>query len=178
MKQESTIDPHKFQEKYDEAINRNDAPSVGKLFTDDAIFVTDAGPVYGRQAIEKWYADMFQQFHPNDFKGKPDQNSPYAVGETGNEAWRIGEWSQRHADNIDEDGCGAVGALDVTLQNIDVKRKILAFDFWALQDDDRVSYATAITLKDGYRRVRRILREIVAARPPILYDAAGEFVTG
>jgi hypothetical protein len=37
MKQESTIDPHKFQEKYDEAINRNDAPSVGKLFTDDAI---------------------------------------------------------------------------------------------------------------------------------------------
>ena len=94
MKQESTIDPHKFQEKYDEAINRNDAPSVGKLFTDDAIFVTDAGPVYGRQAIEKWYADMFQQFHPSNFIGKADQNSPYVVGATGNEAWRIGEWSQ------------------------------------------------------------------------------------
>jgi uncharacterized protein (TIGR02246 family) len=52
MKKESTIDPQEFQERYDEAINQNDSPSVAKLFTDDAIFVTDGGPVYGRQAIE------------------------------------------------------------------------------------------------------------------------------
>jgi ketosteroid isomerase-like protein len=94
MKQDSTIDPRKFQEKYDEAVNRNDATSVAKLFTDDAIFVTDAGPVYGRQAIENWYADMFQQLHPSNFMGKAVQNSPYVVGASGNEAWRIGEWSQ------------------------------------------------------------------------------------
>jgi ketosteroid isomerase-like protein len=94
MKQESTIDPQKFQEKYDEAVNQNDATSVAKFFMDDAIFVTDAGPVYGRQAIEKWYVDMFQQLHPSNFIGKPDQNSPYVVGATGDEAWRIGEWSQ------------------------------------------------------------------------------------
>ena len=94
MKQENTIDPQKFQEKYDEAVNRNDATSVAKLFTDDAILVTDAGPVYGRQAIEKWYANMFQQFRPSNFIGKPDQNSPYVVGAPGNEAWRIGEWSE------------------------------------------------------------------------------------
>jgi hypothetical protein len=37
---------------------------------------------------------MFQQFHPSNFIGKADQNSPYVVGATGNEAWRIGEWSQ------------------------------------------------------------------------------------
>jgi hypothetical protein len=54
----------------------------------------DGGPVYGRQAIEKWYADMFQQFHPSNFKEKADQDSPYVVGATGNEACRIGEWSQ------------------------------------------------------------------------------------
>ena len=94
MKQESTIDPQKFQEKFDEAVNRNDATSVARLFTDDAIFVTDTGPVYGRQAIEKWYADTFQQLHISNFIGKADQNSPYVVGATGNEAWRVGEWSQ------------------------------------------------------------------------------------
>ena len=94
MKQENTLDPQELSDKYDAAVNRNDATALGKLFTDDAIFVTDAGPVYGRQAIEQWYANMFQQLHPNDFKGKPDQNSPYVVGATGNEAWRIGEWSE------------------------------------------------------------------------------------
>jgi ketosteroid isomerase-like protein len=94
LKQENTLDPQELSDKYDAAVNRNDATAVGKLFTDDAIFVTDGGPVYGRQAIEQWYANMFQQLHPNDFKGKPDQNSLYVFGATGNEACRIGEWSQ------------------------------------------------------------------------------------
>jgi len=94
MTQENMIDPQKFQQNYDDAANRLDATSVAGLFTEDAILVTDTGPVYGRQAIGKWYAGMFQQFHPKNFIGKPDENSTYIVGATGDEAWRIGEWSE------------------------------------------------------------------------------------
>jgi uncharacterized protein (TIGR02246 family) len=39
--------------KYDEAFNKNDAAAVVGLFTEDAVFVTPTGPVYGREAIEK-----------------------------------------------------------------------------------------------------------------------------
>jgi uncharacterized protein (TIGR02246 family) len=40
--------------KYDEAVDNNDASALAALFTDDAVFVTDTGPIHGRQAIEKW----------------------------------------------------------------------------------------------------------------------------
>ena len=41
-----------------------------------------------------WY--LFNQAYSllSNFIGKADQNSPYVVGATGNEAWRVGEWSQ------------------------------------------------------------------------------------
>jgi ketosteroid isomerase-like protein len=33
--------------KYDEAMNNNDAAAVATFFTEDAVIVTDTGPVYG-----------------------------------------------------------------------------------------------------------------------------------
>jgi hypothetical protein len=62
---------------YDEAANNNNAAGIAALFTEDAVFVTDGGPVYGRQAIEKWYEAVFQQVHITNHIGKADQGCPH-----------------------------------------------------------------------------------------------------
>ena len=66
--QKETVDPQLIQKlddtvnkKYYEAINNHDAAALGALYTEDGIFVTDRGPVYGRKAIEKWYEDGFKR---------------------------------------------------------------------------------------------------------------------
>jgi ketosteroid isomerase-like protein len=46
-------------QKYDEAFNNGDAAALAALYTEDGIEVTNTGPVYGREAIEKYYADLF-----------------------------------------------------------------------------------------------------------------------
>jgi hypothetical protein len=58
--------------------------------------VTDTGPIYGREAIEKHYADVFQKFHFSNHLDKADQNSPQIIGTAGNELWATGEWSETH----------------------------------------------------------------------------------
>ena len=47
----------------DDAWSNNDAAAVAAIFTEDAVIVTDSGPIYGREAIEKWAADLFKQIH-------------------------------------------------------------------------------------------------------------------
>ena len=44
-----------ISQAYNEAINRNDAAAV-----------------HGRQAIEKWYADLFEALQPKERIGKPE----------------------------------------------------------------------------------------------------------
>ena len=80
--------------KYDEAANKNDAVALGALFSEDAVFLADTGPVYGRRAIEEWYAGLFQQWHIRNHVIKADLDSPRMIGIDGNQAWLIGEWSQ------------------------------------------------------------------------------------
>ena len=67
---------------YSEAVSNNDATAVAAHFTVDGVFVTDKGPVYGRQAIEKWYADVFKELHNKNFVAKADQvlTSRYSYG--------------------------------------------------------------------------------------------------
>ncbi len=76
-----------------EAYNNNDAAVVAATFTEDAIFVTTLGPFYGREAIEKYYADWIQKGHFSNFAIKYDPNSIRALGTAGNEMWADGEWS-------------------------------------------------------------------------------------
>ena len=49
--------------EYEEAANNNDAAAIAALYTEDAVFVEDTGPIYGREAIEKHYLDVFQKLH-------------------------------------------------------------------------------------------------------------------
>jgi ketosteroid isomerase-like protein len=78
--------------KCDEAFNNNDAAALAALYTDDAVIVTDHGPIYGREALEKHFADLFKAIHISNHIGKADQYSPHIIGTAGNEMWANGEW--------------------------------------------------------------------------------------
>ena len=97
--QTNTPDPQLRQrlvaliKNYDEVFNKNDAPALAVFFTEDAVFVTETGPIYGREAIVKHFADLFQKVHFSDHIGKPDEYSPHIIGTAGNEVWASGGWS-------------------------------------------------------------------------------------
>ena len=78
--------------KFDEAWNNNDAAALASFYAEDAVIVTNTGPIYGREAIEKWYADLFQKLHISNHIAKADQYSPHMIGTT-DKAWSNGEWS-------------------------------------------------------------------------------------
>jgi ketosteroid isomerase-like protein len=79
--------------KYDEAINKNDASSIASFFTEDAVLVTNRGPIYGREAIEKHFTDVLEKDRFINQTSKADQYSPHIIGTAGNEMWSNGEWS-------------------------------------------------------------------------------------
>jgi ketosteroid isomerase-like protein len=82
-----------LHKKYDDAFDNGDASALAVLYTEDAVEVTDSGLIYGREAIEKHYADVFQKVHFSNHVAKTDQNFPYIIGTAGNEMWAAGEWS-------------------------------------------------------------------------------------
>ena len=79
---------------YDEGENKNYAAAIAALFTEDAVFVTDRGPVNGRQAIETWYTDLYLGWHPKNHITRFDGNALHLIGTAGNELWATGEWSE------------------------------------------------------------------------------------
>jgi hypothetical protein len=72
--------------KFDEAYNNNDAAALAAFYAEDAVIVTDTGPIYGRDAIEKHFADLFKQVHFSNHISKADQYSPHMIGTT-DKAW-------------------------------------------------------------------------------------------
>jgi ketosteroid isomerase-like protein len=97
--QTNTPDPQLRQKlvdviaKHSDALNKNDAAAAAACFTQDAVFVTDRGPVNGREAIEKWYVDFFKHVLWSDHVLTIDQDSPHVIGTAGNEIWATGGWS-------------------------------------------------------------------------------------
>jgi uncharacterized protein (TIGR02246 family) len=97
--QTKTADPQLRQrlvdviKKHGDAMNNNDAVAAAACFTEDAVYVTDSGPINGREAIEKWYADLFQKVHFSDHIITIDQDSPHIIGTDGKEMWATGGWS-------------------------------------------------------------------------------------
>ena len=82
--------------KFEDAWNNNDADALAALFTKDAVLIEESGPVYGREAIKKHYADLFQNVHFSNnhtMYNDPNSNSPHAIGTDGNMMWENGEWS-------------------------------------------------------------------------------------
>jgi ketosteroid isomerase-like protein len=57
-------------------------------------FFTPGGPVIGRQAIQKWYTDLWQSWHSTNYTSKADGNAYHLIGTAGNEAWATGESNQ------------------------------------------------------------------------------------
>ena len=97
--QKETVDPKIIEQiialgkKWSEGENNNDAAAMGALFTEDAIWVTDtAGPLYGRQALEKQFAEWFKGTHFSNHILKGDPNSFRVVG-TADKIASNGEWS-------------------------------------------------------------------------------------
>jgi hypothetical protein len=100
--QQDTVDPKiaelivAHQKIYDEAMNNNDAVNLAtKMFTDDAVLVTDTGPIYGRAAIEKYFTDLFQKVHFSNCSGDVGtKNAARLIATTtgGTELWRLGHW--------------------------------------------------------------------------------------
>jgi len=79
---------------YEEGSSKNDPAAIAALFTDDAVFVPREGPVNGRQAIQKWYTDLYKGWHPKNFMIKFDGNAPHLIGTDGNALWATGEFSE------------------------------------------------------------------------------------
>jgi ketosteroid isomerase-like protein len=79
---------------YDEATNRHDPAAIAAIFTEDADFVTDRGPIHGRQAIEKWYTDLFKGWQHKNHLSTFDPDCPHLIGTAGDTLWETGGWSE------------------------------------------------------------------------------------
>ena len=97
--QTNTPDPQLRQKlvdaikKHTDALDKNDAAAVAALFTEDGVYVTATGPINGREAIEKYHADLFKQIHLSNNLVTVDADSPHIIGTAGNEMWATGAWS-------------------------------------------------------------------------------------
>jgi|SRR5215469_9223579 len=104
--QKDAVDPQTLAQldangmKYAEAYNNNDAAALAALYAEGAVFITNRGPVYGRDAIEKWYADNFKAVHPKNYSWKEAPNSPRIILTADNILYFLptlirseGEWS-------------------------------------------------------------------------------------
>ena len=85
-------------QKYHEAVANNDAAALAALYTWDAIIVTPQGPVYGRDAIQNWYADQLERLHPKNLVDKVDPDSVRLIRTAGDAVWANGEGSETDRD--------------------------------------------------------------------------------
>src|SRR5271166_6486459 len=72
-------------EAYDRTFNNNDAAAIAAYYTRNAVLVTPEGPIMGREAIQKWYLDLFQRVHPKNGVTSKESMILHAMGTAGNE---------------------------------------------------------------------------------------------
>jgi uncharacterized protein (TIGR02246 family) len=114
--------------KHTDALDKNDAAAVAANFTEDGILVTPAGPISGREAIEKHYADDFKQgFHSSNNIATPDEDSPHIIGTASKGMWATGRWSAT-IQGKDRGPIEAKGYWSVIRAGDDWKIRMLAFN--------------------------------------------------
>ena len=75
-----------------DALDKNDAAAVAGNFTEDGILVTPGGTIFGREAIEKYYTDVFKQIHLSNNHAPVDEDSPHMTTD-GKQMWATGSWT-------------------------------------------------------------------------------------
>jgi uncharacterized protein (TIGR02246 family) len=99
QEKDTVVDPqivqqlHAIGKKSDEAFLKGDVAARVALFTEDAVYLGPSGPIYGREAIEKYYADLFQKVHFLSNVTTYDPTSPHPIGTDGNAVCENGEFS-------------------------------------------------------------------------------------
>ena len=79
--------------KHTDALDKNDAAAVAANFTEDAVNVEQGGTTFGREAIQKLWAERFQQLHFSNDRAPVDEDSPHVLGPDGKQMWATGSWS-------------------------------------------------------------------------------------
>jgi ketosteroid isomerase-like protein len=77
-----------------EGVNNYDPAAIAAFYSRDAVFLTPEGPIIGREAIQKWYTDLYKWWHPKNYISKVDGNAYHLIGTAGNELWATGESSE------------------------------------------------------------------------------------
>jgi SnoaL-like domain len=70
-----------------DALDKNDAAAVAANFTEDAVSVEQDGTSFGREAIQKVWADRFQKVHFSNNVATVDEDSPHVIGTDGKQMW-------------------------------------------------------------------------------------------
>ena len=78
----------------EEARNNNDPAAFAAQYTRDGVYIGSEGPIVGRQAIQKSFAEVWKRWHPKNCMTKCDGNAYHLIGTAGNELWATGEWSE------------------------------------------------------------------------------------
>jgi ketosteroid isomerase-like protein len=73
--------------RMDEAFSKNDAVALAALFAEDAVLVAPDGMFFGRQAIQKRYADTFRRWPVTTSSGEGS-----CLNAIDNAAWATGKW--------------------------------------------------------------------------------------
>ncbi len=94
---------------------------------------------------------------------------PTAISATGRSG--VGEGSERHADDVDEERGGTVTGNRGALEKFDVVSQITSFEPGIAEDDDGAG--NAVLGKDGQGGIWRILQEAVGTLAPERDEVAG-----
>lgn len=77
---------------FDAAFSNNNIDAMAVDFTEDAVLVTTYGPIFGRQAIKQWYAELFKTVHASNVLSTVDPDSPHPIGTDHGAIWATGNW--------------------------------------------------------------------------------------
>ena len=77
-----------FVQRFDPAFNNNDPTALASFYTDDAVLVVPEGLMYGREAIARYWRDLFGKVRFSDHLSTLDKYSPHMIGTSGSECGR------------------------------------------------------------------------------------------